>query len=91
MLSQAVEMRRIRQRSPQSEVLGFEDQLRARGVEQDLAIGFSHDSKREGRLHEREDKVSIIYIASSRAWNNGLRNLIDFFCGIIDLDVQSLA
>lgn len=51
MLSQAIQMRRIRQFRAETQILGFENQARSRSIEERLIRALADDLERERRFY----------------------------------------
>lgn len=91
MLSQAVEVRVLRQLSSQPDILRLKDELRSRGVEQDISGAGPRDCKRKWACRVGELQGSSTRVTPIIWWRGQHRfgNLIYLAIRIIDLDMQT--
>jgi hypothetical protein len=90
-LSQPVEIRIHREGGPKAHILGLEDELGTRGVEEDVSSGFARDSEVEWAFCEGKLECSVggRRILGSRSRKDRLGDLVDILFGIFDLHMQT--
>lgn len=89
-LAEAVQEWVFREVRPQAEVLGFKDQGRSRGVEEDLLRVGTDDGEGEGLLGVLElEGARVRGGAPLRSRDDRLGDLVDLVPLVLDLDMQA--